>query len=107
MPENDLVSVIIPSLNSDRFLDKTLRSILNQTYTNFEIIIVDNNSNDGILMVTSSHNSINNSQAYNNTNGIALYSDSLDNKYYGTLKSFSNKNSDIHLDDYGENTLAA
>jgi len=41
-----LVSVIIPTKNSARTLDKCLKSIQDQTYPNIEIILVDNNSID-------------------------------------------------------------
>ena len=40
-------SIIVPTLNSKIFLDKCLKSILNQTYKNYEIIVVDGGSNDG------------------------------------------------------------
>jgi glycosyltransferase involved in cell wall biosynthesis len=43
---NPLVSVIVPTKNSEKFLEKCLGSIKNQTYKNFEIIVVDNNSTD-------------------------------------------------------------
>lgn len=41
-----LVSVIIPTYNSARTLETTLKSIKKQTYQNIEIIVVDNNSKD-------------------------------------------------------------
>lgn len=41
-----LVSVIIPNFNHAAFLDERLKSILNQTYQDFEIIILDDNSTD-------------------------------------------------------------
>ena len=41
-----MVSVIIPSHNSDKTLSKAVRSVLGQSYHNFEIIIVDNGSDN-------------------------------------------------------------
>lgn len=41
-----LVSVIIPTRNSEKFLEKCLQSIKNQSYKEVEIIVVDNNSED-------------------------------------------------------------
>ncbi len=40
------VSVIIPMYNSEKFIIKTLKSILNQTFKNFEIILIDDGSTD-------------------------------------------------------------
>jgi|BioPla2DNA2_1021312.scaffolds.fasta_scaffold01114_20 glycosyltransferase involved in cell wall biosynthesis len=41
-----LVSVIIPTKNSQEYIKKCLDSISHQTYPNIEIIVVDNNSKD-------------------------------------------------------------
>jgi len=41
-----LISIILPTFNSERFLEKCLQSIRNQTYTNIEIIVIDNYSSD-------------------------------------------------------------
>lgn len=46
MVKNPLVSVIIPTKNSEATIEKCLESIKNQTYSNIEIIIVDNYSSD-------------------------------------------------------------
>lgn len=45
-PENPFISVVIPAFNEEKFLEKTLKSIVNQNYDNFELIVVDNNSKD-------------------------------------------------------------
>ena len=43
-----LVSILIPTYNQTEFLDKTLMSALNQTYTNIETIICDDSTNDDV-----------------------------------------------------------
>jgi len=42
-----LVSVIMPTFNRAHCLDRAIRSVINQTYMNWELIIVDNYSVDG------------------------------------------------------------
>jgi glycosyltransferase involved in cell wall biosynthesis len=43
------VSVIIPTWNKRDLLEQCLDSLLRQTYRDFEVVIVDNNSTDGTV----------------------------------------------------------
>jgi teichuronic acid biosynthesis glycosyltransferase TuaG len=43
---SDLISIIIPSYNSESYLEACINSVLNQTYNNWEMLIVDDGSTD-------------------------------------------------------------
>lgn len=45
--KNTLVSIVMPSYNSKRYIEATIRSVQNQSYGDWELIIVDDCSNDG------------------------------------------------------------
>ncbi|MEE3362039.1 MAG: glycosyltransferase family 2 protein, partial [Anaerovoracaceae bacterium] len=43
---NDLVSIVMPSYNTEGFIAESIRSVQDQTYENWELIIVDDCSTD-------------------------------------------------------------
>ena len=43
-----LVSVVMPLLNAARHLERSLGSLAEQRFRNFEVILVDGGSNDGV-----------------------------------------------------------
>lgn len=43
---NELVSVIMPSYNTAEYIKQSIQSVIDQTYTNWELIIVDDCSTD-------------------------------------------------------------
>ena len=45
--EAPLVSVIMPSFNSERFIGEAIDSVLDQTFINWELLVVDGQSWDG------------------------------------------------------------
>lgn len=48
---SDLVSIMIPAYNSEKWITHTINSALNQTYPRKEIIIVDDGSTDNTLSI--------------------------------------------------------
>ncbi len=46
MIQNEKISVIIPVYNTDKYLEKSVRSVMNQTYRNLDIICVNDGSTD-------------------------------------------------------------
>ena len=44
--ENELVSIILPVYNAEKFIEKTIMSVLNQSYSNIECIVIDDGSTD-------------------------------------------------------------
>ena len=52
-----LVSIITVVLNNKKFLQQSINSVLNQSYKNYELIIIDGKSTDGTLDILKKKNS--------------------------------------------------
>jgi glycosyltransferase involved in cell wall biosynthesis len=48
---NVLVSVLIPVYNTEKYIEETINSVLNQTHANFELIVVDDGSTDSTALL--------------------------------------------------------
>lgn len=46
-----MISVIVPSFNSEEYIARAINSVLNQTYKDYEIILVNNNSTDNTYQI--------------------------------------------------------
>lgn len=67
MVTGPLVSIIVPTYNRANVLPKTIESVLGQTYTNLELIIVDDASTDGTYKVIHTFLDDNRIQYYRNS----------------------------------------
>ena len=52
-----LISIITVVLNNKKFLQQSINSVLNQSYKNYELIIIDGQSTDGTLDIIKKNNS--------------------------------------------------
>lgn len=62
---DNLISIIVPIYNAEKYLHECINSILNQTYKSFELILVDDGSNDKSWEIISEY-----SRKYNKIIGI-------------------------------------
>jgi glycosyltransferase involved in cell wall biosynthesis len=72
-----LISVVIATYNGERFIGKQLDSILNQTYTNIELVVVDDCSRDGTVSILTDY--------ANRFSNIHIY---INEKNLGYVKNF-------------------
>ena len=55
MEKNKTLSIVVPVYNGEKYLAKCLDTIINQTYKNIEIIVVDDGSTDGSKEIINSY----------------------------------------------------
>ena len=53
--DNSLISVVVPVFNVEKYLSRCIDSIINQTYRNLEIILVDDGSSDKCPQICDSY----------------------------------------------------
>ena len=51
MTKHNLISICTPTYNSGKYLEKTIKSIIEQKYKKFELIIIDGGSTDNTLKI--------------------------------------------------------
>ena len=113
----EIVSVVVPVYNIKEYIDRCIDSIVNQTYSEIEIIIVDDGSSDGTEQIVDEYEKkYKNIAVYHTENkgvsaarnlGISKASgkwiifvdgdDYLENGYVETLVELMKKNSDCNL----------
>ena len=49
--KQELISIVVPIYNTDSYLEKCIKSIINQTYKNLEIILINDGSTDNSLNI--------------------------------------------------------
>lgn len=66
---NDLVTIIVPVFNVHEYLDECINSILRQTYTNIEVLLVDDGSTDGSSEICDTYKKYNSFTIIHKKNG--------------------------------------
>ena len=56
MMNRPLISVLMVAYNSSKFIREAIESVLRQTYSNFELVIVDDHSSDNTWEIITSYN---------------------------------------------------
>lgn len=49
--DSELISIIIPVYNAEKWIGQTIENIIQQTYQNFELILVDDKSTDRSVQI--------------------------------------------------------
>ena len=67
---NNLISIIVPVYNVDKYLNRCINSILKQTYSNLEILLIDDGSTDNSGAICDKYASeFDNIRVYHKKNG--------------------------------------
>lgn len=55
MADNTLVSIIMPAYNAEKYIAESIDSVLSQTYTNWELLVIDDGSTDSTKNIVESY----------------------------------------------------
>lgn len=99
--EDELISVIIPVYNVEEYVDRCIESVINQTYKNLEIIIVDDGSSDETFRIAQKYASMDSRVcAYKKDNGGVTSA-----RKYGLEKSRGKYVAFVDGDDYIDSNM--
>lgn len=93
------ISVVVPTYNSQDTIKRCIDSILNQTYSNIEIVIIDDGSRDNTKSVIMQYNSKKINYYYQNNSGVSSA------RNYGVNVSTGKYIAFLDSDDFWENTF--
>ena len=71
MESSTLVSVILPTYNRAKLLPRAIKSVLAQTYTNWELIVWDDGSTDNTREIINSYNDVRLKYYYDKNHGVS------------------------------------
>lgn len=99
--ENKLISIIVPVYNVEDFLDQSVGSILNQSYKNFELLLIDDGSTDRSGAMIDEYAKMDTRiKAFHKKNGGAS-----DARNYGLCKANGEYIAFFDADDYAESNM--
>lgn len=79
--KRDFISVIVPIYNQEKYLDNCINQLLNQTYKNYEIILINDGSNDDSFNICKKYFNKKNVRYYHKKNGGVSSARNLGLKY--------------------------
>lgn len=102
MIENDLISIIVPVYNGEKYLKNCLKSILNNSYQNLELIVVNDGSTDrSDIICKEIANSDNRVKYYTKNNGGIVSSRNFGlDRARGKYVCFSDQDDEVPQDAY-------
>lgn len=74
MKRNELVSIIMPTYNCGHFIKRAIDAVLSQSYSNWELIIIDNSSTDNTEQIIQDYDEARIKYKKVNNNGVIAYS---------------------------------